>query len=429
MEQRLQDLTNLTIEAGILSNKPHLSKQEERRFTWLTSAISAVKAGADFNEFQQADLNDREIKAGITPTRLPKRLSQEQRARGEFFMSLVRDNVGGKKVAGGIEFRSGETIGNPIAQLGTYLGLGSFVPTDLHNSIKEALAESDVLFDVNGPCSVIDSTNGHPYRIPTYNDTGTDAVQIGEGAADGGTDTLLQNPGQVTLGVYSFRSKVHPFSMETFQDLDSAFAGEKLFEKFTAKRMARGIGKALLTGNGSGQTLGLLTALEAAGAPYVVASGSAVNDGTGATGINSLGSQDFANLVFSVNDEYRGSKSAGFLMNTTTLQTIAGVVTKQGLPLVNFVGGVPTILGARIYISPSMPNIGNGNVPVVYGDLSYWYTRLVSDELTRLRVLKEAPGLIENGQYGLQYFMRAGGVLAYTPGTGNCPLSYIVNAT
>ena len=142
---------------------------------------------------------------------------------------------------------------------------------------------------------------------------------------------------------------------------------------------------------------------------------------------NSIGSQDLGNLVFSINDEYRSSKSCGFLMNTTTLAFLSTLVTKQGLPLVNFrqTNSLPS-WASLFYACPSMPAIGSSAISVVFGDLSYWHTRLTVDAFSRIRVIKEAPGLAENGFVGMQMLMRAGGAYAYTGPGVNSPINYLI---
>jgi HK97 family phage major capsid protein len=61
-----------------------------------------------------------------------------------------------------------------------------------------------------------------------------------------------------------------------------------------------------------------------------------------------------------------------------------------------------------------MDSIGASKVPVVLGDLSYWATRLITDDSSGIRVYQEAPGLVEKGNVGFRCFLRADGGLLYT---------------
>lgn len=422
----LKGLNTLTAEALHLTNKAHLTKMEERRYAAVLAGISSIKAGATLQEVDYQNLNATEAENGLPITRIHKGLTAEQRSKALLMQEMFKGNCGGVAVKGGLEFRTGETGGVTKSQLGTYTGLSQFVPTDLYNVVKERLAEHDVLFDVDGPMTVISSTNARPLRVSMFNDTDVNAVQVGEGIAQGSVN-LLQYPDSVTVGAYSYRTPVHPVSIETFQDLSEVFTFEQLFEKFASKRLARGIGAALMTGTGPSGTgiVGLIPSLEASAAVPVVAQGSGANDGVG-TATNSLGSDDFANLIASVNKEYRESKSAGFVMNSSTFAAVAALKNKIGglLHLVDFIDGQPTIYGQRVYISPSVPSIGALATPCLYGDLSYWITRLVPGGF---RILKEAPGLIEQGNFGAQALMRADGALCIdTTSSTNVPINYLI---
>jgi HK97 family phage major capsid protein len=116
-------------------------------------------------------------------------------------------------------------------------------------------------------------------------------------------------------------------------------------------------------------------------------------------------------------------------MNIKTLATMADLKNKFGNPveLVKYRDGSPTIYGIPVRVSPSMPNIGASNVPVVLGDFSYWCTRLIQDDGAGLMLYREAPGLVERGEVALKVFARADGVLAYTDTTSPSPFIAIQN--
>src|SRR6266853_1120410 len=100
-----QELRGLLQEAGELSNKTNWTKQDERRNAFLLSAISAVKEGA----------------------------------------------------------------ASAIGRIGTYSGVGEFVPTEFFPELFRALAWYDVLFD-EATCTVIKTTNGRPMTVPVAGD-------------------------------------------------------------------------------------------------------------------------------------------------------------------------------------------------------------------------------------------------------------------
>jgi HK97 family phage major capsid protein len=426
MKTNIVELTTLTQEASVLASKTRLTKEEQRRFHWLTgTAIPAVKAGATLADVTEHELNVVEARNGFRLTKIQRRNAREY-AKSLFIQKLAdlptrHDSR---------ELRaSNEAEGAVLAQLGTYSGLGYYVPTDFAGKVFATMAQHDPLYDEDS-CTVINSTNAKPYPIPVYDDLSNEAVQVNEAQnLAQGTQVNLGNPGHVLLGSYSFRTPIHYLSMEVFQDAGDQAMGSAydLFAQFAGDRLARAIGQRLVTGTGpAGTTItGIIPALQAAGVSGVVATGSSGNTGGAETGDNSIGSVDIANLYFSVNAAYRNSRKCAFMMADSTLQFLAKIVTKQGLPLVNFEDGVAHIMGKPVKVSPSVPAIGSDAITVLFGDFSYWNTRLVSDDSSRIQVFKETR--VEQGLVGLQYFLRADGILAFnSPTAANTPINYLI---
>jgi HK97 family phage major capsid protein len=415
-------LSLLVQEASLLSNKQNWTKQDQRRNAFLLGAISAIKAGATLDEVNEQRANEDGARYGFAPVRI-KRDKKEVRNKAQFLKDLYVQN--GTK---GAEFR-GETEGAPmLAQLGTYSGLGSFVPTEFYHDVFGTMLETDPLIDEN--CvTLIKSTNGRVMVLPVYDDAANEAVLIGEAADTTGQQVNLGSPNNAKLAAYSFRTPIHKISEEAFQDISECATALDLFKRFASVRLARKIGQYLVSGSGVNQPTGLVTALAAVGAPQTVAAGSNANTGGAETGTTSVGSADLAKLYYSVNEAWRYSSKCAWLMNDTVLSQLMQMVTKQGLPIVDFRSGVPMILNKPVRVSPSMASNGSGNVPVIFGDLSQFVTRLVMDEKTGIRVSKEAPGLIEAGNFGMQMFMRADGCLAWKGDGGgtNSPIASIIN--
>ena len=313
-----------------------------------------------------------------------------------------------------------------ISQIGTYTGLGYFVPTDFFPQLFTALKAHDILFD-DDACTVIHSSNGRPLPVPVAGDTEVVASVVTEAGTQTSVD--IDTTGNVVLGAYSYSTPRMVTSLEAFQDLDANLNAISLFKRFTADRIARGVGADLVNGNGTGKTLGLLPSLAAVGAPIVAAAGSSVNTGGVETGVNTLGSNDFAAAFGQLDAAYQASDKCAWAMNSLTLAKISSIVNKQGnqLNLVQYVGGQPFIYGIPVKICPSMDNLGASNVPVVLGDFSYWATRLVVDDMAGIKVYTQAPGLAENGKVGLRSFIRAHGALLYTDTGSPCPFITVRN--
>jgi len=142
----------------------------------------------------------------------------------------------------------------------------------------------------------------------------------------------------------------------------------EMFKKFAADRIARKVGKLLINGNGVNTILGLVPSLAALGVTPVTAVGSAGNSGGAEDGSNSIGSKDVATLYYSVNEAYRNSPKAAWFMNDGTRAYLAQIVSKQGVPLVQWQGPEAYIFGKPVKVCPGMDSIGASKSPVVFGD-------------------------------------------------------------
>lgn len=402
----VRGLTVLMDEATQLSNKAKLSKQEERRFSLVLAQISALKTGTvTLAELDQDRLQEDERRAGLPITHKlerPSTMDPMRRREIEEFRSFMT----------GAELRD-QITGHPTQSTFT-TSLGHFVPVQFLKDTFAALKPHDPLFDETA-VTYLQTNNGQPLQIPLYGDIENVATYAAEGSDQSGNETDISKPGAVMLQAYSFRSPMWRVSLEALQDVEAAAGCIELFKAFAADRIARGVGKELLQGNGaSGHILGLAPALLSSGLIPVAAVGSSANTGGSETGANSIGSQDLAKLYYSVNAAYRGSRKAAWLCNDNTLSYLSRIVTKQGLPLVTIDGvGQPWIYGKRVLVSPSMADIAPSNVSVIFGDLRYWATRCAWDSLTRIQKFSQVPGLVEQGEIGLRMFVRFDGALLW----------------
>jgi HK97 family phage major capsid protein len=411
MKINVRELSLLTQEYNTLTEKRNWTGADKNRAAYLQTAIAAVKAGASLSEVD-ADLhNAAEVRNGLPVTQFAKKDDNhvEARAWQAFVKGEKRDMVESAPMT---------------AQIGTYTGLGVFVPTGFQSQLFRALKAHDVLFDEDS-VTMIRTANGAPLPVPVAGDTEIVASVLSESSADSITD--IDSTGHAVLGAYTYRSPRFVASLEAFDDVDAALSVVNLFNNFTADRIARGIGADLVTGNGSNKPLGLIPALQALGVAPVTASGASTNTGGAETGANSLGSEDFAAALSNLDDAYTNSSKCAWLMNKKTLATISSIVNKFGdlLNLVKYVDGQPEIFGIPVKICPSMDSIGASKTPVVLGDLSYWATRLVGQVTATL--YREAPGLIEYGKIGLRTFVRADGALLYTDTSSPAPFVMIAN--
>jgi HK97 family phage major capsid protein len=403
-------------QASDLANKTErLTSQEEKRFKLLQSQISLLKTGeVSLADLDQDMLNDISREHGlasksITPTKLTG-----LRAKGQAFLTAM-------------ENRASEAEGNLVAQIGTYTGLGAFVPTEFLQETYAAMAAHDAFLDEDA-VSMLNTTHGRPTRIPTYGDIENVATAVPE-AGDEGTAPaapVISFPGHAVSGVYKYPSKLHGVSIEAFQDAEAMGSFLEVFKKVAADRIARGAARDLAVGDGSNKPLGIIPALLAAGVTPVTAVGSAVNTGGSEDSTNSIGSKDMAKLYHAVNPAYRNNPKTAFFMNDSTLLYLAQLTNKVGAPLVEWDGPDAWIYGKPVRISPSMDNIGPSNHPVIFGDGAYWLSRNVVDE-SFVQIFKEVPGLVENGLLALKMTCRWGGTLLYTDSGSPAPFGVLQN--
>jgi HK97 family phage major capsid protein len=414
--QQQKDLALVHSETARLANKSKFTKQDEVRFGFLKMAQVAIREeGMTLDELEHGDLHERARSAGVEtlPTSyIPRDVEQRNRAWKAFIdtrLSESRDMTEGAPM---------------ISHIGSYTGLGYFVPTGFFPTLFAALAQHDCLFNAED-VTLIKTTDGNPITVPTIGDIENIATVVGE--AGQVTSTDLSAPGQAKLGTYKYMTW-DAISIESFQDVYSPVS---VFSQNFASRFARGIGKDLVTGSGTSKTLGLIPSLIAAGVTQISAAGSAANDGSGNTGINSIGSEDFQAAFNALDDAYANSPKCAWVMNKKTLATVSGQLDKYGniLRLVEWSNGKAYIFGIPVKIAPSMDNIGNGKNPVVLMDLSYWATRIATAEDTGLQVIKESAGLVEYGKVGLRAYVRADGCLLYNDSNSPAPAVIIQNIT
>lgn len=158
---------------------------------------------------------------------------------------------------------------------------------------------------------------------------------------------------------------------------DSAFP----IEDYLIKRLGENFGKAedaaFLTGDGETMPTGIMN--ETAGAE------------TGLTA-SALSFDSIMQLYFSLDKEYR--RNAVWLMNDETALTLRTLKDSAGNYLWN--PGTDLLLGKPVYISYDMPSATAGNVPVLFGNFSYYW--IIQRHPVGVRTLNET--FITQGQLG-----------------------------
>lgn len=411
MAKNTKELSAAIQELSALTSKTQWTKRDEKRNAFLLSAISVMKQDPDvfLLDLEQDNFNEESRAQGLPTTNFRKSgLSRAQQQEIRAWQALVQH--------GTMEEIRDMGVGNLVAQLGTYTGLGSFVPTGFFNQIFQALKHVDFLFN-EADVTLIRTNTGNPLPIPLLSDTENVATIQGEGSLITEEDIALTS--HLTLGAYNFKGPLFISSIEAWQDVEGAMTTLELFKSFSGSRWARAVGKYLVSGSGINQPNGLLTQLAALGCPTVVAAGSSANDGTSATGATSIGSDDLANMIQQLDPMYLGSPKVAFGMNMNTFASLLKLKDKYGRPLVDFVNGARQIFGVPIKIAPNLPNVGAASFgTVVLGDWSFWATRLVNPtDDGGVVVFREK--YAELGKVGMRMFGRADGGILWTGDTNS----------
>jgi len=286
-----------------------------------------------------------------------------------------------------------------LSHIGSYSGLGYFVPTGFRNQIEEATKWYAPLLE-DGVFTILSTETGNPIPMPTNNDTGNAATIVGEAASVSELDTTA---GQITIAAYKFTSGEVIASLELIQD--SAFDLDSWFSKIFGERFGRGLEGYLTNGSGSSQPMGLLTAIAASGATAVVANGTSESTGGSQTGANSVGYSDLVSLEHSVDPSYR--RGAKYMFHDQTLASLKKIIDKFGRPL--WVPGISaqvgdTINGYPYVINQSIPQIGSVSeaTTVVFGDMTKFLVRKVKP-MTMIRLDEK---YAESGQVAFLAFSR-----------------------
>ena len=290
----------------------------------------------------------------------------------------------------------------------TSLPGGYLVPQAFRDLLQAAMAAYNRIFDED-VCWRFETDTGATMQLPAIDDTSSAAVQVGEGVQTVVIDPTAE---QVTLpAAVAWRSGMVNWSFELNQD--SKFPATEMLGLAFGIRFARGIGPTFTSALLAAAKLGAT----AAGDP----------NKTGATGANSIGYPDLLALRTSINPAYRAAAKVWWLMNDSTLSALDTLTDKNGRPILHPLrdeNGNRLLLDFPVGLCPSMPSIGAGATPVLFGATGYFVVRDVSSG-TRVQVITER--YAEYGQVAFQGYKRMSGALLCASGADS-PVKFLQNA-
>jgi HK97 family phage major capsid protein len=279
---------------------------------------------------------------------------------------------------------------------GTNSAGGFTVPTELATFIEKAMIATGPMYG-NQFFTVINTTAGNPFNIPTVDDTAVSAVNHTEGTQptdDGGRDVTFA---QKSLGAFAFDSEWIRWSAEL--NADSVLNMESLLGELLGERLGRIANSKLTVGSGSSDVEGIVT-------------NSAVGKVADAT--DEITADEIIDLIHSVDPAYRNSPNTAIMMADATLAAVRKLKDGDGnylWQMGNYQAGIPqNLLGYNVVVNQAMKNVGSGaeSKVMLFGDMSKFYVRKVGAPSLYVARERFAP------DFGILGYIRFDGVLTNT---------------
>jgi HK97 family phage major capsid protein len=275
------------------------------------------------------------------------------------------------------------------------------VPEGFQRTLEEALLTYGGMRE---NATILRTDSGSDLPFPTVNDTAQKGAILAENTAASEQDVAF---GQLIFNAYKYSSKMIRVSVELLQD--SAFNLEEYLGRALGERIGRITNEHFTKGTGSSQPNGIVTA--------------ATLGKTGANGqTTSVTYADLIDLQHAVDPAYR--HNAVWMLHDSTVKALKKLVDAENRPLWSSgvaLGEPDTILGSRYVINQDMPVMAASAKSILYGDVSKYLIRDVSDiQLVRLN---ERYG--EYHQVGFLAFSRHDGDLL---DAGTNPVKYYANS-
>ncbi|MFI9005098.1 phage major capsid protein [Streptomyces sp. NPDC053541] len=232
------------------------------------------------------------------------------------------------------------------------------VPISFYNRLVQHMIETSGLLAA-GP-TVLRTATGEQMQIPKTTAHSVSASRVAEAGTLNANEPTF---GQVPLDAYKYGFLLqvsHELANDTGVDLIGYLAMQ------AGRALGNGFGAELVTGTGSSQPNGVLTAstLGKTGAASVAGAPSG---------------DDIIDLFYSVIGPYRKSTSCGWLMRDGTVGTVRKLKDGNGnyLWAPGLEGAPDTILGKPVHTDPNMPAVALAAKSILFGDFSTYFVRQV----------------------------------------------------
>lgn len=240
---------------------------------------------------------------------------------------------------------------------GTATAGGNTVPTSFYGQLVEHMIENSAIRQTN--VTVLTTDSGEDLQVPKTTTHPTAAI-ISEGGTITESDPAF---GQVTLGAFKYGFSVQ-IASELEQDTGVDLVG--YLARIGGEALGNGSGAHFVTGTGSGQPNGVVTA-----------STLGVTTGTGQSGV--ADADELIDLFFSVIPPYR--RNGTWMMSDAGLKEARKLkdADNQYLWVPGLVQGeASTLLGRPVVVDTNVADPALSAKSIIFGDLSRYFIRDVS---------------------------------------------------
>ncbi len=355
MDQRLFDVAKTAFDLIDAELKTPTDRQRRENESAAVRNANPAIFGASVGRYEREDREQAQVRAwlngeGPRQLRIPVRNAMRQR-------EAIRNGVDPSTIQANLYWDTGS--------------IASGVPTFLAEQLYEVLEGQVAMLRM--PTTKILTETGADMDFPRLTTHTLGTQVIAQGTAIGGTDPVFA---KTTFGAYKYGALIG-VANETIQD--TGFDLLSLVARDSGRAVGRLVDADLVVGSGSGEPNGVMTAIGGAG---TIATGGSLITPT---------YEKLIDLQYSINNEYRNSGNAAWLMYDTTAGTLRklrdGAGGTIGAPLwqASVTGGVAgyrqpdLLLGDPAFTDVNVASMASNAKIIAYGDWSAYYIRHVQD--------------------------------------------------
>lgn len=353
-----------------------LQASEHRRVAAHTTALDLINVALESpsaRERREQELADVRLKHPGVFGRSEGRYEREDREQQEIRSFLDRTGPNQLRIPLGAAMRQRERLRNEDTRSLVWDtgNVASAVPTLMAERLYEVL-EAEVAM-LRLPTTKITTPSGANLDIPRLTTHTLGTQVIAQGTAIGGTDPAFA---KTTLGAFKYGALIQ-VANEVIED--AAVDVLDLIMRDATRAVGRLVDADLVAGSGTGEPLGVMEAITGAG---TIATGGSLVDPS---------YEKLIDLAYSVNDSYRSSGNAAWLMRDATAANIRklrdGNGGTIGAPLwqSSLVAGIADarqpdlLLGYPAFTDPNVASLASNAKILAFGDWSAYYIRQVHD--------------------------------------------------